>query len=177
MSSIGQLRIILDGIGHILSDKRLKVPKYQRSYAWEKQNVNELFRDLGDALRQQANEYFLGSIVTQGLDSELEIVDGQQRLATISILIAAIRDYLPGMADADRAKQIEGEFLLSRDLRTQAIEPKITLNSDDNDFYRKAVLSEPKHEDRKTKAAKESHERIRDAMVIAAHFVKNLTGT
>lgn len=39
MTSIGQLRIVLDGIGHILADKRLKVPKYQRSYAWEKQNV------------------------------------------------------------------------------------------------------------------------------------------
>jgi hypothetical protein len=36
MPSIGNLNIVLDGMAHILADKRLKVPKYQRSYAWEK---------------------------------------------------------------------------------------------------------------------------------------------
>ena len=90
MASISQLKIELDGIGHILSDKRLGVPKYQRSYAWEKQNVEELLRDLSDAIRVKAGEYFLGSIVIQGADANLEIVDGQQRLATTSIILGRV---------------------------------------------------------------------------------------
>lgn len=177
MASISQLKIELDGIGHILSDKRLGVPKYQRSYAWEKQNVEELLRDLSDAIRAKAGEYFLGSIVIQGADANLEIVDGQQRLATISIILGAIRDYLLEKSDTARAEQLEQKFLLSRNLRSQAIEPRLTLNADDNDFYRKAVLSRPTEDDRKVKPSKESHERIQTAQNYAADFIRSLTST
>src|SRR4030067_780100 len=177
MASISQLKIELDGIGHILSDKRLGVPKYQRSYAWEKQNVEELLRDLSDAVRAKAGEYFLGSIVIQGADANLEIVDGQQRLATTSIILGAIRDYLLENSDTARAEQLEQKFLLSRNLRSQPIEPRLTLNVDDNDFYRKAVLSRPSEDDRKVKPYKESHERILAAQKFAAVFIRSLTST
>lgn len=177
MASISQLQIDLDGIGHILSDKHLGVPKYQRSYAWEKQNVEELLLDLSDAIRAKAGEYFLGSIVIQGADANLEIVDGQQRLATTSIVIGAIRDFLFENGDSARAEQLEGKFLLSRNLRSQAIEPRLTLNADDNDFYRKAVLSRPSEDDRKVKPSKESHERILAARNYAADFIRKLTAT
>lgn len=177
MASISQLKIELDGIGHILSDKRLGVPKYQRSYAWEEQNIEELLRDLSDAIRVKAGEYFLGSIVIQGADANLEIVDGQQRLATTSIFLGAIRDYLLSNNDTARAEQLEQKFLLSRNLRTQAIEPRLSLNADDNDFYRKAVLSRPMDEDRKIKPSKESHERILIARKYSAEFIKSLTST
>ncbi len=177
MASISQLQIELDGIGHILSDKHLGVPKYQRSYAWEKQNVEELLLDLSDAIRVNAGEYFLGSIVIQGADANLEIVDGQQRLATTSIIFGAIRDFLLEKSDTARAEQLEQKFLLSRNLRSQAIEPRLTLNADDNDFYRKAVLSRPSEDDRNVKPSKESHERILAARKYAADFIRNLTLT
>ena len=49
-----------DGIGHFLSDNFLKVPLYQRSFAWEKENVKELFDDITNSY---PNEYFIGTIV------------------------------------------------------------------------------------------------------------------
>lgn len=177
MASISQLKIELDGIGHVLSDKRLGVPKYQRSFAWKEQHVEELLRDMSDAIRANAGEYFLGSIVIQGADANLEIVDGQQRLATTSIILGAIRDYLLANSDEARAVQLKQKFLLSRNLRTQAIEPRLTLNADDNDFYRKAVLSRPTEDDRMVKPSKESHERILAAQKYAAAFIQNLTST
>ena len=177
MTAITQLNIELDGIGHVLSDKRLSVPKYQRPYAWDAQNVEELLRDLADAIRAKAGEYFLGSIVVQGTAEKLEIVDGQQRLATTSILLASIRDYFIGVNDNARADQLEQKYLTGRNLRTQAIEPRLTLNLDDNDFYRRAILSRPGNHERKVKPTKESHTRILDAQKNTADFIKKLTGT
>lgn len=177
MASISQLQIELDGIGHVLADKRLGVPKYQRSYAWDRENVEDLLRDIADAIRANAAEYFLGSIVTQGSDNQLEIVDGQQRLATTSICIAAIRDFLVNRQDMARAEQIEQKYLLRRDLRTQVMLPQLSLNADDNDFYRKRILTRPNDPDRAVKPSKESHHRMLEARKYAGDFVESLAKT
>lgn len=80
---------------HSLFDPEAKitynVPKYQREYSWKESNWEDLFSDLED----EGQEHFLGTIlvVNQGNDSlkiaPLEIIDGQQRLLTISIIYAA----------------------------------------------------------------------------------------
>ena len=76
-------------------DTRIKyiVPKYQREYIWGKEQWENLFNDLSDS----DEEHFIGSIIcvnkgTDALKPILEIIDGQQRLTTISILYAAIYD-------------------------------------------------------------------------------------
>src|SRR5690349_12461169 len=95
---------ISKGIGQLLHEKRLRVPTYQRSYAWKKPEVLELFRDLRRAIEADKSYYFLGSIVgceVEGESDVAEIVDGQQRLATTTILLAAIRDALIEMGDAE----------------------------------------------------------------------------
>ena len=94
MTSLEEMRISLEGIGHTLSDNLLAVPMYQRSYAWEDQHVNDLFQDVGSAVSNSESEYFLGSIVvTRDAGDRPEVVDGQQRLATTTILLAGIRDW------------------------------------------------------------------------------------
>src|SRR5579872_1776276 len=85
-----EIRIQLEGIGHALSEGSLFVPKNQRSYAWEESHVSDLFKDIATALARNDNEYFLGSVVVaQRSERQLEVVDGQQRLATTSVLLAA----------------------------------------------------------------------------------------
>src|SRR5437016_1550269 len=80
------------GIGRALANHRLSVPVNQREYSWEDEQVKEVFQDLQRSIDQGA--YFLGTIVlTRGKGGALEVADGQQRLATITILLAAIRDY------------------------------------------------------------------------------------
>ncbi len=167
------------GIGHTLADKRLAVPLNQREYTWEEEHVIELFQDLQDAEASDEQEYFLGTIVlTHGEDGQIEVADGQQRLATTTILLAAIRDHLLGSNNQGRADQIERDYLLSTDLRSEEIVPRLRLNVADNDFFQKVILSKPDSGDRSTAPAKASHRKIvraaelareRIATIIAGH--------
>src|SRR5665213_945416 len=170
-----QMEIDLDPIGHALSDKRLSVPIYQRSYAWSEVHVIDLLQDLASAIDDSEEEYFLGSIVaTTGKDDREEIVDGQQRLATTSILLAALRDFFFADGDTDRASDIERDYLATRDIRTQEKTPKLRLNETDNDFYLKRILSLPGDPDREILPTKVSHHRIAKAAEIAAKHVSTL---
>lgn len=71
----------------------LSVPRYQRGYAWTAADVSRLLQDLRLAVSRDARFYFLGPVVlvTRG-SGEAEIVDGQQRLATLAMLLAYLRD-------------------------------------------------------------------------------------
>jgi uncharacterized protein with ParB-like and HNH nuclease domain len=94
------------GIASALSHRILRVPLNQRSYAWEKDEVSTLLDDLYRAFDAGEPIYFLGAIVlTRGPNKQWEVADGQQRLATTSILIAAVRDYLLELDDEDGAKK------------------------------------------------------------------------
>lgn len=64
----------------------LKIPKYQRAYEWQSEHVNDLLNDLYDAYRQ-GKPYILGTIILYLNNLHYEIVDGQQRLITLSILL------------------------------------------------------------------------------------------
>lgn len=86
-------------IGDMLSgsDKpRLVIPTFQRGYSWEKKHVDALWKDLNQFLAEKAaglsNKYFLGPVVLLEKGDIIEVLDGQQRFATATILFAAIRD-------------------------------------------------------------------------------------
>ena len=82
------------GIAEIFKDYTLTIPAHQRDYAWTDEEVDKLFSDLESAQRK-GSEYFLGTIVAikESTSGPLQVVDGQQRLTTIYLLLAAIRDY------------------------------------------------------------------------------------
>jgi Protein of unknown function DUF262/Protein of unknown function (DUF1524) len=175
MSPLEQIQINLGGIGKGIADGNLVVPPYQRSYAWEEQHVRELFQDIGTAITENEQEYFLGTIVLiHGGHDQLEVVDGQQRLATTMILMAAIRDHFATVSDADRAADIEREFLVTRDLRTQERLPKLQLNEADHDFFLKRVLEPVGSPARDIEPSKDSHSRIATAAQLAKAHVKRL---
>jgi hypothetical protein len=102
------------GIGKLLQQGRLQVPPNQRSYAWREKHIRNLFQDLNEAISKgDANaEYFLGTIVLIQKGSETpSIVDGQQRLATTTILLARIRDRFLELNRENSARSIEDSFL------------------------------------------------------------------
>jgi len=85
-------------IGQIFSDEySFEIPPYQRPYAWEEGQARELLSDLLNAMdniQTSGNIYFLGSIVlikTPGLP-RAQVIDGQQRLTTLTILLSVLRD-------------------------------------------------------------------------------------
>lgn len=84
------------------ASKIFEIPKYQRSYAWEKQNVRDLFEDIQEALDTKANHY-IGTVVLAKSDrgDVFNIVDGQQRITTIVLFISVIIRKLKDKEDQD----------------------------------------------------------------------------
>lgn len=158
------------GIGTALARTRLRVPPNQREYAWEEEHVQDLFQDLARAIDQNKTSYFLGTIVlTAGQGDTKEVADGQQRLATITILLCGIRDRYRSSGDEKRATAIEQKFLWEIDLATANTVPRLTLNVDDNTFFQAHVL-------RKERAGpvRVSHKRIEKAVELAERHIESI---
>lgn len=72
-------------------DKRFSIPVFQRNYDWQREHCEQLFNDLLDIIKFNFRSHFLGSLVYVFDESkpgfELLIIDGQQRIATLSILL------------------------------------------------------------------------------------------
>ena len=130
------------GIGTALKRNFLAVPLNQRDYAWEERHVQDLFQDLANAIDSGKQAYFLGTIVlTTRDDGTLEITDGQQRLATTTILLAAFRDYFMEKKDSDMVKDLQ-DFLYAFVRSTREISPKLQLNVTDNNHFVQRVLKQ-----------------------------------
>jgi hypothetical protein len=176
VNTVHQMAITLDGIGHIISDTRLAVPRFQRSYAWTDRHVTDMFKDIGAAIGQGDTEYFLGSIVLIGSGyGRMEVVDGQQRLATITILLAAFRDYFVLHHDQERADDIQHTYIMKRDMRSRERINNLVLNDTDTDYFSKRILSGPLSDERNVPQTRESHKRIDAAARLAAEHVELIT--
>ena len=89
----GYIVRFLDG-----SDKKFVIPVYQRPYSWKKSNCELLIKDLLEVYNRGYKSHFFGSIVYVENDiggcNEYIIIDGQQRITTVSLLLLAIRNYV-----------------------------------------------------------------------------------
>tara|TARA_R110002072_G_scaffold75624_1_gene177866 strand:+ start:9365 stop:11119 length:1755 start_codon:yes stop_codon:yes gene_type:complete len=82
------------------SDALYQIPVYQRPYKWGDDEVDKLWGDILESYQNEEPNYFLGSIITAKSDNGgkyLDVVDGQQRLTTLIILMATIRDLYPNI--------------------------------------------------------------------------------
>ena len=101
--------------------KRFVIPVYQRKYDWKEENCRQLYEDLKKIVRDDRESHFFGSIVSSvignGASTEYHIIDGQQRLTTVSLLLLAIRNLIRQnkiTAKEDRLDdQINDRFLVS----------------------------------------------------------------
>ena len=121
--------------------EELTMPPYQRSYSWTEKEAIDLLNDLQDSVR--ANEpHFIGAIVIVQSDENqnAEIVDGQQRLTTLTILLSVLRDL---EEDPERAAEIHaligdaGRPMLGEEARW-----RLSLNHIDGPFFR-ATIQDP----------------------------------
>jgi hypothetical protein len=88
--------------------KQYFTPDFQRPYEWGNAELRELWRDLQNASTRE-RPHFLGQIILmqRSSDSEkLQIIDGQQRLTTLSILICALRDHYESVGDQNKSRQL-----------------------------------------------------------------------
>ncbi|GAA8959080.1 hypothetical protein BTM245_04590 [Helicobacter pylori] len=128
---------LLDFIGKS-QERQFVIPIYQRVYSWEKEQCKQLWDDIiKTGGNDQMNGHFIGSIVfvQDGIyttsHNELLIIDGQQRLTTITLLLTALRNHLND----------EDEFL--KKFSCQKIQNRYLINSDkDGDKKFRLILSE-----------------------------------
>lgn len=129
------------GLGELISGARLVVPLNQRSYAWEERNIEELLQDINTALQNENDEYFLGTIVLVHQDGAAPLIaDGQQRIATTSIILARIRDIFYSLKREQRAHWVDETYLRKIDLESEETVPQVQLNVEDNEFFRSRIL-------------------------------------
>src|SRR4051794_28400213 len=116
MARQSTIQFELEGIAHLLSDTDLHVPVYQRSYAWGDEQVTDFWTDLKGAFEAGFPDYFLGAVVVADVDGESMIIDGQQRLATTTIFLAALRDAYAARGDESRADGIHKKYIARFDI-------------------------------------------------------------
>ena len=86
-------------IKELLAKKNLSIPPYQRPYKWTEENVNQLIDDILENCGKKKTAYRLGTIVFHEDDNTLNIVDGQQRTITITLLALALLDFIKEKKD------------------------------------------------------------------------------
>ena len=77
-------------VGELLKEGNLRIPSYQRPYKWNRKHIRNLFYDLRDVMGKK--EYQIGSVILHEIDGHLDIVDGQQRLISISLFLHLLDD-------------------------------------------------------------------------------------
>ena len=118
--------------------KRFVIPVYQRNYDWKMENCKQLFDDLVKIIKSGRKSHFFGSIVSvynpDGRNSEYLIIDGQQRLTTVSLLFLAMYNLIEKKIVVPRepslSQQLYEDFLVDK---YQPQETRIKLKPVKND--------------------------------------------
>jgi hypothetical protein len=123
--------------------KIYRVPAYQRDYSWEEEQWEDLWNDVQELRQDPEGRHYMGALVVEGRnDREFQVIDGQQRLATLSIIALATIAKLHEMAasvDPDenrqRAAALRARFVGEKDAASLIESSKLFLNNTDDAFY------------------------------------------
>jgi len=134
----------LMSVHELFSNTFFEVPDYQRAYAWEKKQCLDLWEDICDGMRTKT-VHFLGTIVVMKtadkLDSNgrplkgFDVVDGQQRLTTLSLLMLAVYKHVKSNNE-NVARGIWEDFIKHEDNL-----PRITLGGLNREYFDKLLLA------------------------------------
>ena len=160
-------------IGEILGEyerRPIILPEFQRPYSWEKTQVATFWGDLNTFRSRYEKHpvdatYFLGPVVVMETKREITVLDGQQRLATATILLAVLRDIAHECNAANPFPELD---YLARDIQRELIEKKdtspqaysLSLSELDEPFFLQSIKSDPPLI---TKSTLRSHQLIRRA--------------
>ena len=124
--------------------KSYRVPPYQRDYSWSEEEWEDLWNDIVELQPDPESVHYMGALVVEGSnDREFLIIDGQQRLATLSLLALAVIARLQEMAaagtdpeaNAARAQGLRDRFVGEKDPASLTESSRLYLNATDDAFY------------------------------------------
>ncbi|MEB3220077.1 MAG: DUF262 domain-containing HNH endonuclease family protein [Nostocales cyanobacterium 94392] len=126
--------------------KQFQIPLFQRPYSWKKENWETLWEDLMSLYNEQIKGfYFLGPIVTQAVPGTAEgispfvVIDGQQRLTTLTILLAVLRNYLK-KSHPEMAEEVYELYLINKFKKNDEMY-KVLPTQDDREVYKSIIES------------------------------------
>ncbi len=131
---------------------RYEVPRFQRDYSWNEEHWNELWKDITS--QDSREQHYMGCLVFQSLDQNyFLVIDGQQRLATVSIMILAALYELQSLIqkgqhidqNKERLEAMKNSFIGSTNPVTLSIQNKLVLNRNNNGYFKNYLceLKEP----------------------------------
>lgn len=133
-------------------DKLFVIPVYQRNYDWKREHCQQLFNDILGIINSTQKTYFIGSIVSihndDANDWELVIIDGQQRITTLSLMLLAIHNLIESGAiksvNPTLKEQIKDNYLVNK---YSEEEKRIRLKpiKDDNQAFLKLFEGRPEY--------------------------------
>ena len=168
--------------------KKYKIPEFQRDFSWKKEHWEDLWQDLTDVYEGVEEQHYMGAIVLQNTTDKKKfiIVDGQQRITTLSLFILAIAKHLKDLVEKnvdpyrneERLKKILDTYTGEKSLSDLYRKSKLTLNENNDSFYQSRIL-EFKEPDNYTKL-RDSEKLLYDAFKffhesIGAYF-KTISG-
>ena len=122
------------------TDTRYVVPYFQREYSWTRDDWVDFFEDLEKVQNSNNKQHFFGFMALQHHDKLINIIEGQQRIATVTILIAVVRDILKENR-FDNWSEIEKEYIKTSDTLSESLEirHKLELSDINKAFFRDFV--------------------------------------
>jgi uncharacterized protein with ParB-like and HNH nuclease domain len=128
---------------------RYEIPKFQRDYSWEAEHWDDLWQDIRALLANEDNEHYMGYLVLQTSNNkEFQIIDGQQRLTTMSLLILSTLKCLKELVDSGieaennlkRKNSLLNSYIEYADPVTLISNNKLKLNRNSDDYYKQHLV-------------------------------------
>lgn len=153
MARINLLDTRTTSFGDLISNGKIyRVPAFQRDYSWSEENWEDLWQDILALRTNPDSSHYMGALVLQSSstsDKEFTIIDGQQRLVTLSIIAIAVIEKIQKLVDREEQKEANQErqeilkrtYLGDRDPRSLRYSSKIILNENNNDFYQSNLIN------------------------------------
>lgn len=153
MARINLLDTRTTSFGDLIGNGKIyRVPPFQRDYSWEEENWEDLWQDMLALRDHPASSHYMGAIVLQNsstTDREFTVIDGQQRLTTLSIIaiavIAKIQTLVAqeqqGENNRERQEILRRTYLGDKDPRSLRYSSKIILNENNRDFYESNLIN------------------------------------
>jgi len=144
-------------IENILKKGQYIIPNYQREYDWTEDNLNEFLEDINDSNEEN---YFIGHMVCKGNYSgtQFDVIDGQQRITTITIMLSVMRDIFYEKNIDDLANGLHENYIFSKDKDYK--EYVILENKMPYPVLQSYVQSKPDRKNKKIQPTKSGEEKI-----------------
>lgn len=127
--------------GTLFSGNTFTVPPYQREYAWDSEDIREFWSDLSTGLDE--GSYFLGLVILTDDGPSKQVVDGQQRILTITLLAASVYHAAVRAGRKALADRLRADFLATIDYETDETRPRTRLSdSRDNGTLQALIESD-----------------------------------